>query len=506
MAAVMCVTVGPGGVDGCEDVRCASVRRRSLRPKKCRPLRAPALASSVTALTASADYDEYWQYYEPNILSSRGRPSDGGDSEKENCGDDPADNSLIRTSRPPSLPQPPPSPHTDSRTQHRQHAHRFIHSILTKHRDNMLKFWPSTPVDLTPRAGPNGQERTNPFENLQSLSTSSAGSFSARHNQSTQQQQHSPLHSGLHTPTAGQPPPFHHQLLNTPHHLLSPSISAPATLTPNGAPADLTSSSHHPHPQPYQATMLGPLTPGGSFAQPTTSLSLHAPVFKMQQPPPPKRQQSNAPSQQPPSSLQQQPTPASTANQPPSGIAKSASASSSVSANGSITSNASSTTSATSSASSNSNSAAPAQSGPTKGQIHVKLISARGLNVRSSKARPYVVVQFEQNEFVSRDPTEESDKEIKGVATNLSRVSSSTALSSLAGHPHLQSNALSALGAISSKLNGRTNGRDSTSTSGKSSKEHTPSSSAGSNKSGLASVFGSRISVHNPVWKHEVSL
>lgn len=49
----------------------------------------------------------------------------------------------------------------------------------------------------------------------------------------------------------------------------------------------------------------------------------------------------------------------------------------------------------------------------SRGQIHVKLIQARGLNVHSSSARPYVVVQFEQNEFVSRDPTDESDKESK---------------------------------------------------------------------------------------------
>ncbi|KAI6097414.1 kinase-like domain-containing protein [Pisolithus croceorrhizus] len=44
----------------------------------------------------------------------------------------------------------------------------------------------------------------------------------------------------------------------------------------------------------------------------------------------------------------------------------------------------------------------------SKGQIHVKLISAR--------------VQFEQNEFVSRDPTDEMDKEVKGIATALSRI------------------------------------------------------------------------------------
>ncbi|KAJ3472777.1 hypothetical protein NLI96_g13258 [Meripilus lineatus] len=132
----------------------------------------------------------------------------------------------------------------------------------------------------------------------------------------------------------------------------------------------------------------------------------------------------------------------------------------------------------------------------SRGQIHVKLISARGLNVRSSKARPYVVVQFEQNEFVSREPTDEYDKEVKGVATNLSRNSSSTALS--------------ALGAISNKASRVATVVGSGTTSHKGSAVHTPSSSNGSTKhaplGGLtAQMFGSRISPHNPVWKHEVS-
>ncbi|KAI0650333.1 Pkinase-domain-containing protein [Trametes meyenii] len=122
-------------------------------------------------------------------------------------------------------------------------------------------------------------------------------------------------------------------------------------------------------------------------------------------------------------------------------------------------------------------------SGPSKGQIHVKLIQARGLNVRSAASRPYVVVQFEQNEFVSRDPTDETDKEVKGVATTLSRTNSSVALS--------------ALGAINDKARG--NG------SARSSAQATPSSSLGTGKSQLAGLFGSRISAHNPIWKHEVA-
>ncbi|KAF8138224.1 kinase-like domain-containing protein [Boletus edulis] len=128
----------------------------------------------------------------------------------------------------------------------------------------------------------------------------------------------------------------------------------------------------------------------------------------------------------------------------------------------------------------------PASSATSKGQIHVKLISARGLNVPSIHARPYVVVQFEQNEFVSRDPTEETDKEVKGTATVLSRTSSSNAIA-----------ALNAIGVPGQP------GKSSTSTS--------PSSSLSSSSKVPSPIhlptqglFG-RLSAHNPVWKHEVS-
>ncbi|GJE84119.1 Pkinase-domain-containing protein [Phanerochaete sordida] len=328
----------------------------------------------------------------------------------------------------------------------------------------MLKFWPSTPADLTPRADPNGRERPNPFDQLAPLSPSAASTPPVATPSIA-------VSTGPTTPTGTLP--GHQQMLGVHHPLLSPSISAP-----NGS--DL----HSPHLHPPPAM---PLTPGGatSFAAPTTSLSLHAPEFTMQQPPPPKRTltasklsqeqksaESDAADRKQPSKLQ------------PSGIAKSASGSSSSSANGSTLS---------APASNTSNGVA----GPSRGQIHVKLIQARGLNVRSSRAKPYVVVQFEQNEFVSRDPIEETEKEVKGVATNLSRNSSS--------------NALSALGAISDKINAKTNGRGSISASSstKGSREHTPSSSVSSSKSGIgplaAGMFGAKIQAHNPVWKHEVS-
>ncbi|KAF8803859.1 kinase-like protein [Phlegmacium glaucopus] len=144
-----------------------------------------------------------------------------------------------------------------------------------------------------------------------------------------------------------------------------------------------------------------------------------------------------------------------------------------------------------------SSSSAPPQTPTSKGQIHVKLIQARALNVRSINARPYVVVQFEQNEFVGRDPTLESDKEVKGTAINLSRNTSS--------------NALSALGAIGSKAALQGSRKNS-----KNSKDPSPPSSLASAKlssqllplsqppSSNNGFFG-RLSAHNPVWKHEVS-
>lgn len=271
-----------------------------------------------------------------------------------------------------------------------------------------------SPIDqLTPKPGPHGQERPNPFE----LSVPS-----------------SPSTAGTQTPTLTHS--YHHHLLNT----------SPSTFShPRSATSNLT-----PHSQ-VQGPPLTPTSPGGNLALPTTQLTLHAPDFNMRQPPPSKH-------------------------------------------NKSITDNSSTPSSSSASSSSNSNSnplngnGSPPVTGPSKGQIHVKLIQARGLNVRSVNARPYVVVQFEQNEFVSRDPTDEMDKEVKGIATNLSRNGSS--------------NAISALAAIGSRTlpDPSKRAKNSTGTS--------PSSTASLAKSNEASpntIFG-RLSAHNPVWKHEVSL
>ena len=200
---------------------------------------------------------------------------------------------------------------------------------------------------------------------------------------------------------------------------------------------------------------LGPLTPGAAsnFAAvaatlPTTQLSLKPPDFKMKQPPQPRQQ-----------SRDDSPAPSSS----------------------SVPSNTS-----------------------AKGQLHVKLIQARGLHVQSANARPYVVVQFEQNEFVSREPTSESEKEVKGVATNMSRNGSSTALSALG--------AISIGKAFEAAARARAAVTPSSSVSSGKSSISAKRSFDGSNWSGYTSgtatpgvVFGG-LSAHHPVWKHEVSL
>ncbi|KAJ6510033.1 kinase-like domain-containing protein [Mycena vitilis] len=135
------------------------------------------------------------------------------------------------------------------------------------------------------------------------------------------------------------------------------------------------------------------------------------------------------------------------------------------------------------------------QHGPgssSKGQIHVKLIQARALHVRPT-GRPYVVVQFEQNEFVSRDPTGEADKEVKGTPTALPSAASSSAMSALG--------AIGTKAAAAAAEANRRNSKGSNKSTNSSPSSSVPSASVLSNGPGL---FG-RISANNPVWKHEVS-
>lgn len=51
-----------------------------------------------------------------------------------------------------------------------------------------------------------------------------------------------------------------------------------------------------------------------------------------------------------------------------------------------------------------------------RGKLFVKLIAARHLSAPSAASRPYVVVTFDQNEFVSREPIHEEGEEAVGVA------------------------------------------------------------------------------------------
>jgi hypothetical protein len=194
----------------------------------------------------------------------------------------------------------------------------------------------------------------------------------------------------------------------------------------------------------------GPLSPAviglnlTTTALPTTHLTLHAPDFDMQSPPPPFTLASS-PSRPLPSHSASTSTPSSS----------------------------------------------------SKGQIHVKLISARGLNAPSINSRPYVVVVFENNEFVSRGPTDEGDKEVRGVATNLSRTSSSIAIS-----------ALGALGLRAAAQDTPTLTRRQSPVSSSSSNSAKSSLSipgASGTRTPSNRLLGRR-SPHNPVWKHEVSL
>ncbi len=119
-----------------------------------------------------------------------------------------------------------------------------------------------------------------------------------------------------------------------------------------------------------------------------------------------------------------------------------------------------------------------AHAGQSRGQIHVKVIQARGLSVRSIQSKPYVVAQFENNEFISRDPIPDNEKEVKGTPQPLSRNNSSTALATLANvagsglSRAFEKARLPPIGLADKQLN----------------------------------PWHTMMSPHNPQWKHEVSL
>ena len=241
---------------------------------------------------------------------------------------------------------------------------------------------------------------------------------------------HQQQHQQPPTPTGTS---FHHRLLSrAPPSPIGPGRQLGATDPAVGTSGDVT---------PLGSSQLQPqqnLHPSFAAALPTTQLSLNAPEFNMSSPP--------RSSKRPAPDLSPAPSP----------------------------------------------SPAPAGPNASKGKIHVKLIQARGLNVPSPNSRPYVVVTYDQSEFVSRDPTDETDKEVRGVPTR----NANGATTPVNPPPNSSSSALAALGKVSAAIDKATNGTKSNNTS--------PVSSLGSGKSDK-SLFG-RLSAHNPVWKHEVAL
>lgn len=167
-----------------------------------------------------------------------------------------------------------------------------------------------------------------------------------------------------------------------------------------------------PLASPFDSVNLTPLASPARQSFPTTSLSLNAPDFNMQRPPMPRQK-----------------------------------------------------TATHNNASNNAN-----VSPTSRGQIHVNLISARALNLTSPNARPYVVVQFEQNEFIGRDPISEPT----------SKPGSRPASLTSAG-----GGAIEALGAIANRKPGSRKSSTSSSTNGVALLAKVP---------------------HSPVWKCQVSL
>ncbi|KAG8726617.1 hypothetical protein FRC12_023230 [Ceratobasidium sp. 428] len=244
----------------------------------------------------------------------------------------------------------------------------------------MLKIWPSTDAQLTPKAS--DRASVNPFET--SLANLGPSNLSTSTN-------------GPRTPTV-----THHHLLRSDHH---------------------------------DSTPLATPTLGLPSAAPTTQLSLDPPKFSLKMAAPPlRRNHSHTPS------IKEKDT--------------------------------------------------QVGGNPSRGQLHVKLIAARGLNVSSPRARPYVVVQFEQSEFVSRNPIDESDAPLRGAPAALSRVNSALNVTAAAGPTSGISRVLASATPRSSVSSGSSNG--------------------GQNGNGLLTPnparLGNTLTAHNPVWKHEVAL
>ncbi|KAL5527423.1 hypothetical protein ACEPAG_6214 [Sanghuangporus baumii] len=398
-----------------------------------------------------------------------------------------------------SAPEGSIQPRRHSSDQGLHNSNSSIYSVVLKS-VQMLKFWPSTPIDqLTPRAAPDGRER-NPFEDLHSTSSSNLSSHTpaAPAGSNTSSTGVTSGSDSTHSTSSNNPPRSPTAFSFQTHHLLNIHTRS-RTDSGSGGGGDMT---------PLAPGLAPPIVSSGVpdfvSAIPTKqfalNLNLHVPD-KMHNnansraqstahhadasaaPSPPTTQREDH--QELPQQQQQLAvvTPIPVAQSPSTASSTSSTSSSSVS----------------------------------RGQLHVKLIQARGLNVHSVNARPYVVVQFEQNEFVSRDPIHELEKEVKGTATNVSRNSSSSALSALgainsraieqAKRSATNSAASSPQSSVSSNkstrsvpyLNGDGRGP------GVSGTAPSVSNAVNGNGAGVNGGLFGRLLTHNPVWKHEVS-
>jgi hypothetical protein len=150
-----------------------------------------------------------------------------------------------------------------------------------------------------------------------------------------------------------------------------------------------------------------------------------------------------------------------------------------------------------------------------KGKLLVKLICARNLASPSVNSRPYAVVTFDQNEFVSREPIREDDEEVVGIPTVRAEGSplggspGSSGSKEASPTPSPASGDSSKSSGLSRVLGGH---RNSVGTNGHGEKAEAKATNGEETKkeakaatSPDSSAFGT-TAAYNPTWKHEVNL
>lgn len=181
----------------------------------------------------------------------------------------------------------------------------------------------------------------------------------------------------------------------------------PPTMSKQSSRSSLNSSVLGTH-IPGDQTPGGMRTPGGitsHSAIPTTSISMGVPDFSMKLPPQKQKDNPNlAASQQPTNHA----APASNNTEAPMQDAASTAPTAPAATAPANANN--STASTNSSTSKTRNTYAP------RGHLTVKIIAGRNLAVSSPVARPYAVIQFDKNEFIGREPIDESGEVARGVA------------------------------------------------------------------------------------------